>query len=141
MKEYFSYRLSIRDEFNPLLNAGKLTQQYIVDVDVRAESNDLQRIKNNQPTLRADNYKSLMEYITHDADTVDHPAGKAIILPSSFQGSPRNMQQHYQDAMAIVRKFGKPDLFITMICNPKWKEIIDNLMPWQKVQHRPDLVA
>ncbi|XP_028649219.1 uncharacterized protein LOC114645542, partial [Erpetoichthys calabaricus] len=141
MKEYFSYRLSVRDEFNPLINAGKLTQQYIVDVYVRAETNDLQWIKNNQPALRADNYKSLMEYINRDADMVDHPAGKAVILPSSFQGSPRNMQQHYQDAMAIVRKFGKPDLFITMTCNPKWKEITNNLMPWQKVEHRPDLVA
>ncbi|XP_041421549.1 uncharacterized protein LOC121394460, partial [Xenopus laevis] len=141
MKEYFSYRLSVRDDFNPLLNAGKLTQQYIVDVYVRAESNDLQWIKNNQSALRADNYKSLMEYINRDADVVDQPAGKAVILPSSFQGSPRNMQQHYQDAMAIVRKFGKPDLFITMTCNPKWKEITNNLMPWQKVQHRPDLVA
>ena len=33
------------------------------------------------------------------------------------------MQQHYQDAMAIVRNIGRPDLFITMTCNPKWKEL------------------
>ncbi|XP_051791512.1 uncharacterized protein LOC127530003 [Erpetoichthys calabaricus] len=72
---------------------------------------------------------------------MEHPAGKPVILPSSFQGSPRNMQQHYQDAMAIVRKFVKPDLFITMTCNPKWTEITTNLMPWQRVEHRPDLVA
>ena len=38
------------------------------------------------------------------------------VLPS-FTGSPRHMQQLYQDAMAIVRKHGRPDLFIIMTCN------------------------
>jgi hypothetical protein len=67
--------------------------------------------------------------------------GTPVILPSSFLGSPRNMQQNYQDAMAIVRKYGKPDLFITMTCNPKWKEITENLNPWDKAEFRPDLIA
>ena len=47
-------------------------------------------------------------------------------------GSPRSMMQAYQDAMAIVSLFGKPDLFITMTCNPLWSEISDNLFPGQK---------
>lgn len=34
------------------------------------------------------------------------------------------MQQHYQDAMAIMRHVGRRDLFITMTCNPKWKELL-----------------
>jgi len=38
--------------------------------------------------------------------------GKMVILPSSFIGSPRNMMQNYQDAMAIVSKLGKPDLLL-----------------------------
>ena len=33
------------------------------------------------------------------------------------------MQQHYQDAMAIVRNIGRADLFVTMKCNPKLKEL------------------
>ena len=39
------------------------------------------------------------------------------------------MQQYYQDAMAIMRHTGKPDLFITMTltCNPKWKELKETL--------------
>jgi len=47
--------------------------------------------------------------------------GKIIILLSTFIGSPRNMLHmlNYQDAMAIVSKFCKPDFFITMTCNPK----------------------
>ncbi|EFN73726.1 hypothetical protein EAG_09471, partial [Camponotus floridanus] len=37
-----------------------------------------------------------------------------------------------QDAMAIVSKFGKPDLFITMTFNPRWREIEENLLPGQQ---------
>ena len=45
------------------------------------------------------------------------------------------------DAMAIVRAFGKPTLFITVTCNPKWPEIANALLPGQKPEDRPDLVA
>ncbi|XP_044594830.1 uncharacterized protein LOC123272196 [Cotesia glomerata] len=51
------------------------------------------------------------------------------------------MLQHYQDAMSMVRKFSKPDLFITMTCNPKWREITENLLPGQSASDRPDLTA
>ena len=43
--------------------------------------------------------------------------------------------------MAIVRTFGKPDLFITMTCNPAWPEITAALLPGQAPQDRPDVVA
>ena len=33
------------------------------------------------------------------------------------------MQQLYQDAMAVIRSYGKPDLFVTMTFNPHWPEI------------------
>ncbi|XP_023239126.1 LOW QUALITY PROTEIN: uncharacterized protein LOC111637795 [Centruroides sculpturatus] len=142
--EYFSYRLSPRyDEFNPILSAGKLTQQYMVDAYVRAEANDLNWVKNNQSTLRSEKYNGLMDAIEWDEEVhgSNNLIGKAVILPSSFQGGVRNMQQYYQDAMAIVTKYGKPDLFVTMTCNPKWKEITENLKPWEKSEFRPDLVA
>ena len=29
--------------------------------------------------------------------------------------------------MAIIRAFGKPDLFVTITCNPKWSEILNEL--------------
>lgn len=67
--------------------------------------------------------------------------GKAFILPSTHQGSPRQMFELYQDAMAIVSKFGKPDLFITFTCNPRWKEIQENLFQGQSAWDRPDLVC
>jgi hypothetical protein len=64
-----------------------------------------------------------------------------MILPSLFQGSERTMGQLYQDAMARVRKFGKPDLFVTFTCNPKWKEITDTFLPRQYAKHHPELVT
>lgn len=38
------------------------------------------------------------------------------------------MWTQYQDTMAIVRALGKPDLFITITCNPKWCEITELLL-------------
>ena len=67
--------------------------------------------------------------------------GKVVILPSSFAGSPRDMQQQYQDAMAIVAKKGRPNYFLTYTCNPKSREIIENLLPGQRASDRPDLVS
>ena len=36
---------------------------------------------------------------------------------------------------------GKPTLFITITCNPKWPEITAALLPGQRPKDRPDLVA
>lgn len=51
------------------------------------------------------------------------------------------MHQRYQDAMAIVHKYGKPDLFITMTCNPSWNEISSHLLTLQQPQDRGDLLT
>ena len=51
------------------------------------------------------------------------------------------MQQLYQDSMAIVHFFGKPDLFITVTANPNWPEIRDALLPGQSASDQPDLIT
>jgi hypothetical protein len=51
------------------------------------------------------------------------------------------MRRRYMDSMALVRRFGKPDIFLTMICNPKWDEIQRELYPGQTPQDRPDLIV
>ena len=68
-------------------------------------------------------------------------AAMMIILPSTFVGSPMYMMQNYQDDMAIVRSKGKPNLCITMTCNPNWREIRYNLFPGQQASDRPDICA
>lgn len=130
-----------QNEFNPVLHGGKLTQQWIIDSYLQVEANNLNFIRKKQKQLRTEEYSDLMDYVAHEAANAGVSAGKAIILPSSFQGSPRNMRERYNDAMSIVTKFGKPDLFITFTCNPNWPEIVDNLYPGQTSSDRPDLVA
>ena len=45
------------------------------------------------------------------------------------------------DAMALVARYGRPDYFVTMTCNPYWPEILEQLLPGQTPQDRPDIVA
>lgn len=49
--------------------------------------------------------------------------GKRIILPSSFTGGPQYMSNNCKDAFAICKYVGYPGYFVTMTCNPEWKEI------------------
>ena len=67
--------------------------------------------------------------------------GTWTILPATFTGGPREMRQQYHDGMAIVRAHSKPDIFITMTCNPRWPEITAELLPHQSAQDRPDIVS
>ncbi|XP_024868730.1 uncharacterized protein LOC112452643 [Temnothorax curvispinosus] len=68
-----------------------------------------------------------MDHLDNREQNEGIKAGIPVILPSSFIGSPRNMQERYQDAMSIVRKFGKPDIFLTVTCNPQSPSIKENL--------------
>lgn len=128
--QYYSYRLQIRDLEKISINKfGRLFQEYTVTMYSKIE---LQRLiyfksESGQKQIRAECYSGL-EDIMHTENFFDqHPnlrsCGRRIILPSSFIGGPRNMHQLYQDAMGLIRKFGKPDLFITMTCNSNWPEI------------------
>lgn len=48
---------------------------------------------------------------------------KVTILPFSHIGSPCHIKGLMQDTMTIVRKYSKPDLFITFTYNPRWVEV------------------
>ena len=140
MLDYYCYRLQMRvGTTNPLLCGGRVFQQYIVDQWTKIEQNNLSYLKNNQSKLRVETRKNVEAAA---ADGADAPTtGKPYRLPSSFVGSKRYMSQQYQDAMAIVRALGKPDLFITFTCNPSWPEIARELLPGQTPPDRPDIVS
>ncbi|GFR83015.1 hypothetical protein ElyMa_002378100 [Elysia marginata] len=80
----------------------------------------------DKKTLRAEKYQGLMDAV-QAGDFND--VGVKVILPSTIYGSPRFYSEVFQDAMAIVRHLGKPDIFITFTGNPKWPEIISALNP------------
>ncbi|XP_065639509.1 uncharacterized protein LOC100203419 [Hydra vulgaris] len=69
------------------------------------------------------------------------PMVNPLFFPRDDAGSPRAFKENFEDAMAIIKKYGKPDLFITFTCNPKWRVITANLYPGQTANDRPDLVT
>ena len=142
--EYYAYRLMPHSghTFNIIHRLGHLFQQYIVDMYSKIEASRLLFIWHNQKKLHAELYCGLADALNVQGEDVDGAQiGKKIILPSSFRGSARYQHQLFQDAMAIVRRYGKPDLFITFTCNPKWKEITSSLLEHQAPSDWTDIVA
>jgi hypothetical protein len=141
VRDYYCYRFQIRPGiFNPVLHGKRLFQQFAVDTYIKIESSRLDFIRKNQDRLRADLYKGLVDSL-HEGENRADKIGKRTVLSTSFIGGPRDMRRRYMDAMALVRKFGKPDIFLTMTCNPNWDEITRELLPMQSPQDRPDLVV
>lgn len=143
MLEYYAFRLQQRRcEAITLISGGRLFQQYIVDAFASIEENRVRFVIRNNKNLRSEIYKGIQDAL-HKGDVDGNNVGKKVILPASFTGSKRYMVQNYQDAMAICRFYGPPDLFITFTCNPKWQEIADALafILGQKPEDRPDIVS
>lgn len=141
MREYYCYKFQMRREiFNTVLHGQRLFQQFAVDTYIKLETTRLNYILFNQSRIRADLYQGLMDSVyagEHRASAL----GKLWVLPASFIGGPRDMRRRYMDAFALMQKYGKPDIFLTMTCNPNWEEITSELEPGQKSQDRCDLVV
>lgn len=140
VRQFAAYRLHPRSPQDGFIHwAGRLFHQYIVDQYAKIEQTRLSFIRHNQRKIRADVYQGLADMLHSNQPLAN--TGKRIILPSSFTGGQRFMMQNYQDAMALVREYGKPDLFITATCNPNWPEIRQHLYNTQQPSDRPDIVA
>ncbi|CAL0322783.1 unnamed protein product [Lupinus luteus] len=140
-REYYSYMLQIRhNDQSLLLRSGRLLQQYVVDNYVKVEAGRLRWIRQNQNNIRAEVYQGLQDAL-HEGQYNAANIGQRTILPSSFIGSRRDLTQRYKDGMAIVLNDGKPDIFLTMTCNPPWSEIASELQDFQTAQDRPDLTT
>ncbi|XP_071720143.1 uncharacterized protein [Rutidosis leptorrhynchoides] len=142
LREFFAYRLQMRvGETSLILMSRALLQQFIVDVYTMVENTRLNYIRNNQKAFRIEQISNLLE--AQDSGNEDVSVlGNRIMLPSSFTGGARYMYANYMDAMAIVRAYGSPDLFITLTCNPKCPEIMRVLTPLnQKPEDRPDIIS
>jgi len=129
MREWFAYRLQCRpNEGQTLLHSRKLFQQFFAEGYTMIKSERLSYVRNNQKKLRVDKFCCLQQ--SSDAgNTEGLSQGKRIILPSTFVGSPRYMDQLYFDGIAICSHVGFPNLFITFTCNPNWPEIHRLLTP------------
>ena len=137
---FYAYRLMVRaGSVNHILRCRQLFHQFVVDMYAKIESERLLYIRLNQKKLRVEEYIHLRDAVVDDGNT--NNLGQLVILPSSFTGSPRHMHEYTQDAMTYVRNYGRPDLFITFTCSPKWEEIQVELLPGQTHCDRHDLTA
>ncbi|RWR85036.1 putative AT hook motif-containing protein [Cinnamomum micranthum f. kanehirae] len=127
-----------------LNNIGNLSEKSNAESGGATSSSDNRPIQPNRSSSGNINQGIVdhQDAIT-EGDTDASSVGHRFILPSSYTGGPRYLVQQYQDAMAICRWAGPPDLFVTFTCNPYWKEIQDMIasIPGQRVKDRPDIFA
>ncbi|CAN1151782.1 ATP-dependent DNA helicase PIF1 [Linum perenne] len=121
--DFYAYRIQIRLQHQShILLCGKLFQQYVVNAYALVEAERLDWIRDNQWKLRKHYYNGLVDAMNRGDTDLEH-TGKRIILAASHTGSPRCKFENFQDAMAICRSIGFPDLFITFTCDVYWPEI------------------
>ncbi|GAU47108.1 hypothetical protein TSUD_403410 [Trifolium subterraneum] len=143
IKDWLSFRMQTRkDEAKTLICSRRLFQQFVVDGYAMMETERLNWLRKNQPKLRVSKYRNLHDSSQSQNSTTSNKRGQRVVLPSTFVGSKRYMDQLYFDGMAISSAVGFPDLFITFTCNPTWLEITrelnkNNLKP----QDRPDIIV
>jgi hypothetical protein len=142
IREFMAFRIQERVvEFGTILYAKRLCQQFLVDVYSMIESQRLSYIRDNQDVIRSDILAGIQEAV-ESGDLRATSVGKSTILPDSFTGGPRYMFNNCQDAMGICKRFGYPDLFITVTCNSNWKEIKDFVTArGLTASDRPDIVC
>ncbi|XP_022854652.1 uncharacterized protein LOC111375962 [Olea europaea var. sylvestris] len=123
-REYYSYKLQIRPS----------------DMYVKIETTRLDYFRSNQKKICAELYQGIVDSI-QNGETRGSKIGKKIVLPQTFTYGLRDMLKRYLDVMTIVQRYGKPDIFLTITCNPNWLEITEELKYNDEVQNRPDLIA
>ena len=94
-----------------------------------------------QALYRSASYRAVHDRLRHDDGVGLQDVGRPVVLPSSFVGSPRYYYQLYLDAMALPVRYHKPDLFVTITCNPCWPEITRAIPAGSHWRFHPDIVA
>ena len=106
----------------------------------RDQSQKLQYHRHKVNKKRQANYRDLGQNVNNDSSSGrDH--GEKVALSSSFYGSVRWYRLKNLESLAIFRQRRKPDLFITMTCDPNHQDISKALPKHQPSQDRPDIVA
>jgi hypothetical protein len=93
------YRPTTEHTFSAQHYGGRLVQQYCVDAFSKIEEARIDDLRSPkmQAQLRASSYSMLKKHFEYRAQTEGNGVlpGKPIVLPSSFTGGPRYMQQKY----------------------------------------------
>jgi hypothetical protein len=130
------------NEFNIMFYGGRLFQQWLMDMYVKVESMrlDSYSLSEHQKIIRAELYRRIVDSL-NAGEACASKVGRLVVLPRNFNGDERDVQVRFLDVVTLVQWFGKLNYFITMTCNPYWKEIGRELFPGQTPQDRLELVA
>ena len=160
--KYFAFLLNVRNrEADYLFQMGRLFQEFAIFGRMIIDNSRLMYQLSHQKELRAEKYSSLRDEVMlrrREGMGVNEAVGKRIVLSPSFEGGKRKWNLRYQNGMAIVRHFRKPDIFLTYTFPPNTPELLAELRPGQSAQvlkqcnalfantkfhwqDRPDLVA
>ncbi len=93
-----------------------------------------------QTRQTSNNLAKYEEQERHATGHIDEPKNEAY-LPSSVFGSPQHMTALAKNTLVLVSEFGCPCVFITLTCNPKWPEIVSQLLDGQTAFDCPDVTA
>ena len=142
LTEWGRYYLMHRDAVTHWQRCERLTMEFFCDVWAQVESRNayFHKSPSQQAVYRAARVAAVEDQLS--AGSPASEIGQQVVrLPSTFVGSVRYYQQLYLDAMALPKKFGKPDLFLTFTCNPDWPEIRAALPPQSHWRFHSDIIA
>lgn len=108
-----------------------LAQMYFCDMVSRMIDQKLNFMRRNQPTFRRNDEMEGAETVGVDGRI------KKTYLSDSHHGSRRHVLGLSRNALRIVAEYGKPTFFLTVTCNPRWSEILDNIAEGQTAFNRP----
>ena len=64
---------------------------------------------------------------------------KKVFLSESVHGGFLHLRKCSQNGLSILSHFGSPTCFLTVTVNPRWKEILEKILPNQTAQERIDI--
>lgn len=94
-KDFAKYRLAVRTyvdqdgqwhNFHHLHLCGKLFKQYILDLYIQIESNNLSYIRSNQTEMLQQMYSGLLDFVHTQAALYNNTVGRVVILPATYNG-------------------------------------------------------
>ncbi|XP_022849827.1 uncharacterized protein LOC111371907 [Olea europaea var. sylvestris] len=94
--------------------ASKMIEKEDEDMYVKIEIARLEYFRNNQKKKNcAELYQAIVDCVENE-EMREYKIGRKFVLPQSFICRPRDLLRKYMDAMSIVQRYGKSDIFFTM---------------------------
>jgi hypothetical protein len=142
LTDYFRNMLMHRPHITHIQRCQRLSLELYCDAwaQVEARAMMFHRIPAQQAKYRVGRKCAIDDQLQCEGGNL-LAASIPLILPASFVGSSKWYHMLYMDAMSLPMRFNKPDLFITMTCNPNWPEIQQAVPVGSHWRYHPDLVA